>query len=286
MNRRQLLTLAAAAPALTLAGRLLAVPASPARFLLVFLRGGYDCANLLVPWSSADYYEARPHIGVPRPKAEDSAGPLALDADWALAPAVRESMGALYARRELAFVPFAGTDDASRSHFETQDSLELGQPAGEARDFRSGFLARLAAVLTGAAPISFTDSLPLVLRGSVDVPNLSLRSLGKPAFDARQAGILEAMYAGHHLQPQVAGGLELRQEVARAMEEEMRGASRGAVTTKGFELEAGRIGRLLREQYSLGFVDVGGLLRAMWGLSPAQLESVFPAAAPVDLGLV
>ena len=258
MNRRALLALTAAWPALTLAGRLIAAPRAGARFLLVFLRGGYDCANLLVPYSSSYYYESRPSIAVARPPAGGGPGALALDADWALAPAVREALGPLYSRRELAFIPFAGTDDLSRSHFETQDSLELGQGLGGARDFRSGFLARLAALLNGAVPISFTDSLPLVWRGSADIPNISLKALGKPAFDARQAGILESMYDSHHLKAAVADGLELRQEVARAMDDEMTAANRGAVTTKGFALEAGRMGRLMREQYSLGFVDVGG----------------------------
>ena len=32
-----------------------------------------------------------------------------------------------YQRRELAFLPFAGTEDTSRSHFETQNRIELGQ---------------------------------------------------------------------------------------------------------------------------------------------------------------
>jgi len=258
MNRRTLLACAAAWPALTVAGRLYAAPRAAARFLLVFLRGGYDCANLLVPYSSSDFFETRPTIAIARPPAGGGPGALALDADWALAPAVRESLEPLYARRELAFVPFAGTDDLSRSHFETQDSLELGQALGGARDFRSGFLARLAALLDGAAPISFTDSLPLVFRGSTDIPNISLKALGKPTFDARQAGILESMYEDHHLKAAVADGLELREEVARAMQDEMVAANRGAVTTKGFELEAARMGRLMREQYSLGFVDIGG----------------------------
>jgi uncharacterized protein (DUF1501 family) len=258
MNRRQLLTFAASAPALTFAGRLFATPPANGRFLLVFLRGGYDCANLLIPYSSSYYYEARPHIAIARPVAGDGPGALALDADWALAPVVRDSLASLFAARELAFIPFAGTDDVSRSHFETQDSLELGQPVASARDYRSGFLARLAGVLNGPAPIAFTDSLPLVFRGSKDIPNISLKSLGKPAFDSRQSDILESMYASHHLKDAVADGLELRQEVARAMEDEMTAANRGAITTKGFELEAARIGRLMREQYGLGFIDVGG----------------------------
>jgi len=38
----------------------------------------------------------------------------------------------------------------------------------------------------------------------------------------------------------------------------MAAADRGAVSAEGFELSARRIGRLMRDQYNLGFVDVGG----------------------------
>ncbi|MFT3905992.1 MAG: DUF1501 domain-containing protein [Steroidobacteraceae bacterium] len=257
MKRRSLLAMTAALPLLTVAGRLYAAPRSPARLLLVFLRGGYDCASLLVPYSSSYYYEVRPHIAIARPSDSDTDGALAIDADWALAPAVREALAPLLQQRELALIPFAGTDDVSRSHFETQDSLELGQPLS-ARDYRSGFLARLAQQLNGAAPIAFTDALPLVFRGAGDIPNLSVKSVGKPAFDARQSRILASLYQSQPLQPQVSEGLALRQEVAQTLEEEMSAAGRGAITAKGFELEATRIGRLMRDSYALGFVDVGG----------------------------
>jgi uncharacterized protein (DUF1501 family) len=90
------------------------------------------------------------------------------------------------------------------------------------------------------------------------VPNISLRNVGKPPFDDRQARLLKSMFEGHHLEPAVADGLELRATVAREMDAEMQDANRGAVTTKGFELEAERVGRLMRDQYRLGFLDVGG----------------------------
>jgi len=38
----------------------------------------------------------------------------------------------------------------------------------------------------------------------------------------------------------------------------MAAASRNAITTRGFELEARRIARLMRDKFALGFVDVGG----------------------------
>jgi len=113
-------------------------------------------------------------------------------------------------------------------------------------------------VLGDGKPIAFTDALPLCLRGRVDVPNISLRNVGKPTFDDRQARLLKSMFVGHHLEPAVTDGLELRATVAREMDAEMQDANRGAVTTKGFELEAERVGRLMRDQYRLGFLDVGG----------------------------
>jgi len=258
MQRRDLLRFAAALPTLTFAGRLFAAPTSPARFLLVFLRGGYDCANFLIPYSSSYYYEARPHIAIARPDANSATSALALDGDWALAPAVREALGPLYQQRQLALIPFAGTEDLSRSHFETQDSIELGEPSQGQHDFSSGFMGRLVHVLGSRDSIAFTDALPLTFKGAADIPNVSLKGIGKPAFDERQAALLTGMYAEHHLESAVADGLELRQEVALAMADEMRAANRGAINTKGFALEAERMGKLMRDQYRIGFVDVGG----------------------------
>ena len=144
VTRRQVLQFGAAALLSTgVSGRLYAAPSDGARFLLIFLRGGYDSSNFLIPYSTPFYYEARPNIAIAAPDASSNTGALALDADWALAPAVRESLGAMYSQRQIAFVPFAGTDDLSRSHFETQDSIELGQPTMGSRNYRSGFLGRL-----------------------------------------------------------------------------------------------------------------------------------------------
>ena len=77
MNRRQLLASGLCALGTGVAGRLFAAPLSSPRFLLVFLRGGYDCANLLIPYSSSDYYAARPHIAIPRPVPQQMSGALA-----------------------------------------------------------------------------------------------------------------------------------------------------------------------------------------------------------------
>jgi uncharacterized protein (DUF1501 family) len=263
MQRRHLLALA---PLTLLSTRLWAAASDDAapRFLLVFLRGGYDAANLLVPHGSSYYYEARPHIAVDRPGSGPNAA-LAIDDQWALAPALADSVYPLLQRGQAAFVPFAGTDDTSRSHFETQDRIELGLGTGSVRDYRSGFLNRLAGVLGARheasnrlAALAFTDQLPLAFRGAQPVANQSLRSLGKAAVDERQADIIEHMYAGTRLATAVSGGFEVRSEVSREMAEEMEGAGRNAMPPKGFAVEARRIARLMKERVQLGFIDVGG----------------------------
>src|SRR5258708_4586212 len=175
MDRRKALQGMAATALAVPSARLFAAPSSGARLLLVFMRGGYDAANLLVPAASSFYYESRPRIAVPAPGAGANAA-LALDADWALHPALRGSLMPLYEKTQLAFVPFAGTDDLTRSHFETQDSIELGQPVHSSRNYNSGFMARLATVLTRTKPIAYTEQLPLVFRGGHSIPNVGIGS--------------------------------------------------------------------------------------------------------------
>jgi uncharacterized protein (DUF1501 family) len=256
MNRRDLLRLAAAAPLACRSTALWAAPDAGAKFLLVFLRGGLDTHHLLVPIGSDFYYRARPNIAIPRPGQE--AGAIALNSDWGLHPVLAENLYRLYQNQQIAFVPFAGTEDLSRSHFETQDSIELGQPLAGQRDFQSGFVNRLAQHLSGREPIAFTDQVPLALRGSRQVSNFALRALGKPAIDARQSALIAGMYEGTKLAAAVNDGFGVREEVMRQLADEMDSSSRGALGAKGFELEARRIGRLMADQFDLGFLDVGG----------------------------
>ncbi|MGJ4946417.1 DUF1501 domain-containing protein [Bradyrhizobium sp. HKCCYLS1011] len=259
MNRRELIKTFAALTPLTMAGRVWAAPASDARLLVVFLRGAYDAANVLVPVSSDFYYNSRPTLSVAKPDVGNPNAALPLSADWGLHPSLRTSVYPMWAKREIAFIPFVGSsDDLTRSHFETQDTIELGQAAAGSRDYRSGFMSRLAAELTRARPISFTDQLPLIFRGQGQVPNIALNSVGRPGVDDRQAQLIREMYLHTNLAAAVAEGFKVRDDVYRSISEEMAAANRGAVSPRGFELSARRIGRLMREQYNLGFVDVGG----------------------------
>lgn len=257
MKRRTLLQAGLIASGLASGVHLHAAGTTQNRFLLLFLRGGYDAANLLVPTSSNFYYESRPTIAISRPDPSNPLSAIQLDTNWGLHPSLRDSVAPLFAKKEMAFIPFAGTNDTSRSHFETQDSIEAGMATQTMGTVSSGFLNRLSQVL-GGTPISFTDALPTIFKGDLAVANISLKGVGKPAYDLRQSAVLADMYARNRLEVSVREGLNLRQEVAREFDQEMQMANRGAISAKGFELEARRIARLMRERYQIGFVDVGG----------------------------
>jgi len=107
-------------------------------------------------------------------------------------------------------------------------------------------------------PISFTDQMPLTFQGGDPVPNIAINAVSKAGIDSRQAGLIASMYEGQPLKSAVQEGFRVRDDVYNAITEHMMEASRGAVSPKGFELSARRIGRLMREQFNLGFVDVGG----------------------------
>jgi uncharacterized protein (DUF1501 family) len=270
MHRRHFLQAMAASSLPVLSGTLFAAPTViQPRFLFVFLRGGYDAASLLVPMSSSFYGEVRPNIGLKRTGA-DADSVISLNGDWGLHPALRDNIYPLYTKGQALFIPFSGTDDLSRSHFETQDSIELGQPLAGHRDMGSGFLNRLATVLNkdknNFPAMSFTDQLPLIMQGSTQIANTGVKNVGKPGIDARQSQLIASMYQGQALSKQVDEGFATRDQVNDQLTQmqtedkykEMTDGNRNAISTKGFAVEARRIGKLMQQQYALGFVDVGG----------------------------
>ena len=256
MNRRHALATLAGLGGLTWRGQLYAAPSAGARMLVVFLRGGVDSANVVAPLNSDFYREARPTLALGRPGSGPSAA-LALDGDWGLHPALGPAILPLFQKRQAAFIHFAGTNDLSRSHFETQNTMELGR-ADAGGSGGSGFLNRLAGVLQGSRPISFTASSPLIFNGPQAVAQAAVVARRVGAFSPQAAEVLAGMYAGTDLSAQVQAGFKTRAEVIDAYAAESMAADRGAVSGTGFRQAARRIGRLMRSDYDLGFIDVGG----------------------------
>lgn len=111
--------------------------------VVIFLRGGADALNLVVPYGEAAYHRARPTLAIGDPKSKGKAENLrALDLDGFFG--LNAAMAALYPKfREgkLAMVHAVGSGDRTRSHFEAMSVMERGQvDAGSGQ--ASGWLAR------------------------------------------------------------------------------------------------------------------------------------------------
>ena len=153
----------------------------------VFLRGGADGLNMVVPTHERAYFDARPTLAVRKTQ------PLA--SGFGLHPALAP-LFPFWAEGRMAIVHAVGSEDRSRSHFEAMAAMERGGAAG-------GWLARYLAATSPKNPsplraIAHGDTLPEMLRGGP--PALALRSLTEfrlpddPAF--RRS--LDAMYAEGH----------------------------------------------------------------------------------------
>jgi uncharacterized protein (DUF1501 family) len=117
-----------------------ATPAVDTRTLVVvFLRGGMDGLSLVVPAFDADYYKARPTIGVPQSKL--LAGHRGFGLHPSLAP-----LHPYWKAGTMAAVQAVGFPDVSRSHFQAQDCVERGAAS---TGVRTGWLDR---VLTALGP--------------------------------------------------------------------------------------------------------------------------------------
>jgi uncharacterized protein (DUF1501 family) len=127
----------------------------------VFLRGGMDGLNTVVPYRNARYYSLRPKIGIAPPGAGTNAA-LDLDGVYGLHPALAP-LKPLFTAGELAIVHAAGHMQADRSHFSAQTLMEAG---GMDLTAPHGWLGRAAAALDlDGRGVAVSRSIPASLRG-------------------------------------------------------------------------------------------------------------------------
>jgi uncharacterized protein (DUF1501 family) len=157
------------------AGRLAPVQVTKGKTLVViFLRGGADGLNLVIPFGDPHYKGLRPGIGIAPPSPEEGAA-LDLDGFFGLHP----GLGGLKPHFDsgLAVAAHAvGYAKNTRSHFEEQDVWETGVVGNTVNS--DGWLNRHLATSTGHGPIravSIGDSLPRIMQG--DAPAFALRGL-------------------------------------------------------------------------------------------------------------
>jgi uncharacterized protein (DUF1501 family) len=125
--------------------------------VVVFLRGGMDGLNVVVPLSGSDrghYEAARPELKVP---ASGPGSAVWLSGNHGLHPAAAQWLHPLYQDGKLAVVLATGLDEANRSHFDAQEFMDRGTPGN--RHTASGWLARHLASAQNLPPEIVMPSL-------------------------------------------------------------------------------------------------------------------------------
>jgi len=138
--------------------------------ICVFLRGGADTLNLLVPYADDVYYQKRSSIAIPPPgTGDEKVRSVRLDDRYALHPVLKPLAEKFFDGR-LSFVQAVGSDSPTGSHFECQDQMEHGDsvkspPAGGG--WLGRFLrARAGKNFTPLSAVAIGTKLPESLRGA------------------------------------------------------------------------------------------------------------------------
>ena len=252
----------------------------------IFLRGGADGLNIIVPHGDPDYLKLRPTLGIAAParRAAFNRLPVAqtltdravdLDGFFGLHPSL-SPLHPLYREGQMAVVHACGSGDNSRSHFEAMATVECGR-AGEGAQSTSvagaagGWLARHLANMPSpsASPlraVAFGSTMPEVLRGATNataIESLNDFHLRLPGVEASQRDEMRSALAALYRD----GG----DEIARAGRETL-----GVLKTinrldpKNYRAQNGAT--YPDSQLGRGLKQVACLLRARVGLEVACLD--------------
>jgi uncharacterized protein (DUF1501 family) len=164
----------------------------------IFLRGGADGLNMVVPYAEANYYRSRPSLGIAGPTEKGRSGrALDLDGFFGLHPALAPLLP-IFKAGELGIVHACGSDDSTRSHFEAMAAMERGI-AREGSGPSSGWVARhlLSTEHTDDSPlraIAFADTMPDSLRGATNAVALTSLTDFKLEADGQTHAALSDLY--------------------------------------------------------------------------------------------
>ncbi|MEM6333664.1 MAG: DUF1501 domain-containing protein [Planctomycetota bacterium] len=131
--------------------------------VVLFLRGGIDGLNLIVPHADPHYHDLRTNLRIPNPGEEN--GCIDLDGFFGLHPRAHK-LQRWFDQGEFAAAHAVGYDHNTRSHFEEQDTWETGVIGNTVNS--DGWLNRHLLTSSGHGPvraISIGDNLPRILRG-------------------------------------------------------------------------------------------------------------------------
>src|SRR5690606_13381413 len=100
----------------------------------------------------------------------------------------------------------------------------------------------------------------LIMNGSLDIPNIHMGGNGRQGspFNDRQEALLDAMYRETPLKDRVEEGFAMRHATTDAIRKAIEGDDGKAVSAPGLKGDMRRIAIVMREQFNIGFIDVGG----------------------------
>lgn len=269
VSRRALLkalgigVLAAGSPALTVRNAWAAsAPAAgnDGRMIVIFLRGAMDGLFALAPVDDRNLAALRPNLS--RKVIEQGAR---LNGTGFVAHPSMKDVAELFNGGQLSFCPTAGTNDASRSHFQAQDLFELGSGAIRGD---TGFMARLSTALGAVAPlstsISFSREVPLAFQGASAPPQVApLSGGGLKLPEGRVLDAIRRAHAGLKSGDAIDQAIATQADIDAASynaNADREGAARSATPAAGFVRIAANMGRMLRgnRRLALAFIDLGG----------------------------
>lgn len=141
----------------------------------IFLRGGADGLNLVVPFGDPHYAALRPRIAIPAPGGEGDRNAIDLDGRFALHPSLA-ALKPMFDDGTAVALHAVGYAKNTRSHFEEQDTWETGIVGNTVGS--DGWLNRHLATSQGRGEIravTIGDALPRILHGKA--PAYALRGL-------------------------------------------------------------------------------------------------------------
>jgi uncharacterized protein (DUF1501 family) len=172
LSRRDLLKSALAGSSLLALGKLVpgfvyntALAAEQGKdtiLVVIELNGGNDGLNTVIPFNNELYYKNRPTLKIPKEQV------VKLDDEVGLHPAMQQGFGQMHQKSQLAVIQGVGYPNPDRSHFESMDRWQMGDPT---RQMKTGWLGRSINELQGKGggiPIMHIGAgrLPLSLQGS------------------------------------------------------------------------------------------------------------------------
>lgn len=234
------------------------------RLIVVFLRGGIDGLNVVIPYQEEHYYALRPTLAIPAPGKPD--GAIKLDDQFALHPALA-ALQPFWQDKSLAFVHASGVFDGIRSHFSAQATVESGLSGSSTS--ADGWMNRLLGQLQGdvypTRAVSFGSStLPLILSGSQPAATQAFGPVARrvqPSETPVIAEVFDKLYSAQDdLGKAYREGKMSHQRLMADLRQDMKAADRDAPEPHHFMDETRKVAQLIRgeSRVQLAFMALGG----------------------------